>query len=764
MAVQMPSSVFASICCKVSWLVAALLVMALPVLAQIAPAPTPPPAKVDQLIQLLSDPAVKEWLAGQVKSGATPPVAMEPAPQATGEMQRSTVSLALDRIKRHVERIAMAAPDLPRQFERARSITMLEFSDRGLLAVFLLIAVFIAAGIALAMLVFRLTVRFRRWLIALPRNTPRGRAKKIGSRILYSTLLIAAFSVGSAGVFLIFDWPPLLREIVLTYLTAAIVAWAAKMYLNATLVTSEMQVAHSQEVRVLPITDETADHWGWWLVVIISWFIFIGATFALLPTLGFTSDGVLTLAIPIGVSLLALVLAAVWRRPASRLDYDDRPRLLSRTAASWLLTAYFVLLFLIRTSGAFTLFWFAVAAFALPAAINLTHRAVNYVLRPPTLDPAEPERDAALTPADPASEGQLTQAEIDPALQPIPPVTVAVVDRAIRMVLILAAAYLLARVWGLDMSSMRNEDPTVTLILRAALNALVIVLAADFAWSIIKALIQRKLGGDAGAALGEEAHFVDPQQARLRTLLPIVQNIMFATISILAILMILSSIGIQIGPLIAGAGVVGVAIGFGAQTLVKDIISGVFYLLDDAFRVGEYITSGKYMGTVESFSLRSVKLRHHRGPLFTIPFGELGAVQNQSRDWVIDKFNITVGYDTDLEFARKLIKKIGLELAADPENAPYVIEPIKMQGVHKFGDYGIEIRMKTTTKPGQAFSMKRRFYVLINKAFKENGITIPGPTVRVHQDESIAEAAALSHAATRKAEAEAAAAAAKAAE
>ncbi|TGT22073.1 mechanosensitive ion channel, partial [Mesorhizobium sp. M4B.F.Ca.ET.172.01.1.1] len=118
---------------------------------------------------------------------------------------------------------------------------------------------------------------------------------------------------------------------------------------------------------------------------------------------------------------------------------------------------------------------------------------------------------------------------------------------------------------------------------------------------------------------------VDPQQARLHTLLPIIQNILLAVIVVMAVLMMLASVGIQIGPLIAGAGVVGVAVGFGAQTLVKDVISGVFFLLDDAFRVGEYITAGRYVGTVESFSLRSVKLRHHRGSLFTIPFGELGA-------------------------------------------------------------------------------------------------------------------------------------------
>jgi small-conductance mechanosensitive channel len=206
--------------------------------------------------------------------------------------------------------------------------------------------------------------------------------------------------------------------------------------------------------------------------------------------------------------------------------------------------------------------------------------------------------------------------------------------------------------------------------------------------------------------------------------------------------MVLSSMGVEIGPLIAGAGVVGVAVGFGAQTLVKDIISGVFYLLDDAFRVGEYIQSGSYKGVVESFSLRSVKLRHHRGPLYTVPFGELGAIQNMSRDWVIDKLSINVTFDTDLDKAKKLIKQIGKDLAADPEFGPNLIEPLKMQGVEQFGDFAIQIRMKMMTKPGQQFTIRRRAYAMIKKAFDANGIRIAVPTVQVAGGGEAAAAAA----------------------
>ena len=188
------------------------------------------------------------------------------------------------------------------------------------------------------------------------------------------------------------------------------------------------------------------------------------------------------------------------------------------------------------------------------------------------------------------------------------------------------------------------------------------------------------------------------------------------------------------------------------------MISGMFYLFDDAFRVGEYIETGSHKGTVESFSLRSVKLRHHRGPLSTVPFGELGAIQNMSRDWVIDKFSVTVGYKTDMEALRKLIKKLGAELAADPEYAPHVIEPLKMQGVQNFGDYGISVGLKMTTRPGQQFQIRRKAYVRLKQLFEENGIEIPFPTVHVQGGGDGAEIAAARTFLADKAAREAAAA------
>jgi small-conductance mechanosensitive channel len=164
---------------------------------------------------------------------------------------------------------------------------------------------------------------------------------------------------------------------------------------------------------------------------------------------------------------------------------------------------------------------------------------------------------------------------------------------------------------------------------------------------------------------------------------------------------------------------------------VKDVISGMFFLLDDAFRIGEYIESGPIRGTVEAFSLRSIKLRHQSGAQHTIPFGTLEKITNNSRDRVIDKMTVSVTYDTDLDKVKKIIKQIGQELQADSDFAPHILETLKMQGVEQFGDFAIEIRLKMMTKPGEQFVIRRRAYGMIKKAFSANGIEFAFPTVTV---------------------------------
>jgi moderate conductance mechanosensitive channel len=673
-----------------------LLAMPAPLQAQTA---APATEKIDRLLELLSDPEIKTWLADQNKKNslATPP--------ASNDVP--TLSDILRSIRGHIQSTLAAVPRLPAQFERMWIILNLEFQGR-LAGVLTLVLVFITGGFGLEWLARRSLKRYRDTMLSELRSTPHGRVKGLGLRLLFAAIMIGSFVVGSAGVFIIFDWPPLLREIVLGYLTAAIVTRGVMMVTRALLIPPQLQLPEAEKFRVLPMTDERAGHWYVWLAINVGWFMFASITLSLLGTFGFDQQSRLALGAVAGLVQLLLLLAAAWLRPIR--GAGEAESRISHKALSWLLTIILLVLWLFRGSGLWAAFWLAAALVVLPTVIVAAHRGAHFILRGP----------------DPGLEGK-----------PAAPVLVTMVDRGIRMLLIAGAALFLLWVWSVDLNSMQGDTLPVRL-LRGSVNAAVIILVADFGWSVAKALISRRLEGV--TISNDVGHAPQGHHARLRTLLPIFQNILFAAVMVVTIMMVLSSLGIQIGPLIAGAGVVGVAIGFGSQTLVKDIISGMFYLLDDAFRVGEYIESGNYRGTVESFSLRSVKLRHHRGYLFTVPFGQLGAIQNMSRDWVIDKFSVTVGYDTDIDKARKLIKKIGLDLAADPEFAPHVIEPLKMQGVQKFGDYGIEIRMKMKTTPGEQFTMRRKAFVIIKRTFEENGISIPFPTVHVQEGKSAAAA------------------------
>ncbi len=329
-----------------------------------------------------------------------------------------------------------------------------------------------------------------------------------------------------------------------------------------------------------------------------------------------------------------------------------------------------------------------------------------------------------------------------------------VVQRFARATVILGSALGVTALAGIGTAELLAGDTFEAALVRRGFELLAIVLLADLVWQVVRTAIERKeldIAPPAVEAGGEAPTADDPRRARLRTLLPILRNLLAVVILVTAILMVLSSLGIQIAPLIAGAGVVGVAVGFGAQTLVKDVISGVFYLLDDAFRVGEYIVADNYKGTVESFSLRSIKLRHHRGSLYTIPFGSLGAVQNMSRDWVVDILTFTVVYGSDPAQIKRVIKQVSKEMMADPETAEGLLQPIKSQGVDALGDHGMSVRVKFMAKPGTQFPIRRKAYAAIHKAFAEHGIEIAVPTVRIAGDVNEATAAAAQAALAPKA-------------
>ncbi|MEL6998618.1 MAG: mechanosensitive ion channel family protein [Pseudomonadota bacterium] len=209
---------------------------------------------------------------------------------------------------------------------------------------------------------------------------------------------------------------------------------------------------------------------------------------------------------------------------------------------------------------------------------------------------------------------------------------------------------------------------------------------------------------------------------RLATLLPLIRNFVLIVIVVTVLLLIATDLGVNVAPLFAGAGIVGLAIGFGSQALVRDILSGAFFLADDAFRKGEYIDVGDVKGTVEKISLRSFQLRHHLGMLHTIPFGEIQFLTNFSRDWVMMKLPLRLTYDTDVERVRKLVKKLGLALLEDPEIGEKFIQPVKSQGVIMMDDSAMIVRIKFMTYPGEQWVLRKRIYAEIRELFEREGI------------------------------------------
>jgi len=189
-------------------------------------------------------------------------------------------------------------------------------------------------------------------------------------------------------------------------------------------------------------------------------------------------------------------------------------------------------------------------------------------------------------------------------------------------------------------------------------------------------------------------------------------------------LVVLSGLGVNITPLLAGASVVGLAISFGSQTLVKDIVSGIFFMADDAFRVGEYISCGKVKGTVEGFTLRSVRLRHQSGQLHTVPFGQLGEITNFSRDWTTVKFTINLDREVDLDRIRDITTKVSAKLNQDEELASQLLEPLKYQGISDITDNAVIIAFKFTARPINPSEVEREAKRHLLYAFREAGIAL----------------------------------------
>jgi len=295
---------------------------------------------------------------------------------------------------------------------------------------------------------------------------------------------------------------------------------------------------------------------------------------------------------------------------------------------------------------------------------------------------------------------------------------------AVQAISSLAAALVVADIWGFNLLAW-TATPMGAEILAGLLRLVLLLVAAVAAFELVGLAI--------GRTLGEFAQRADEprRRAQLATLTPLLRGVTQTAIVIVAVLMALSELGVKIGPLLAGAGVVGVALGFGAQTLVKDFLTGIFLIVEDIVSVGDIVRIGDSGGLVEQMTLRTIRLRDFDGTVHVFPYSEAQVLHNLTKSFSYYVFDLQVSYDSDIDAALSIMKRVGARLKSDPDFADKILEPIEVVGVDTLAESGVVLKARIKTLPLQQWAVGREYNRRIKMAFDEAGVEIPFPHLKV---------------------------------
>jgi small-conductance mechanosensitive channel len=551
---------------------------------------------------------------------------------------------------------------------------------------------------------------FDRRRVVEPGLGPRLRAAFIKFLIAASGVTVFAF-LFCAALMAMSMGRPIIGE------TADRLVWAALQWRLSIVLLSIVLSPHRPDLRLLAIDDVDARICSRWFSVYLTVAPFNFFVVWLIERLGFGQEAVFGAALTLGLAITGYKVVMFWvtRRPIARAILaatGGEPGPIRRAvAASW----HWV--FIALSVGIFVAagIEFALGKGAWVARASTVTQGIVVALA--VVGQASHNLIARLCVCDATDiRRTLRRARLHRALSRL----------ADAFLWILGAAWL-GETWGVNL-----VDPAPgsieRMFVRPALEAAATVVAAWILWTALSAVIDEKMPPP--AAPGDEDE-LPGSASRLDTLLPLVRNTLLIGLAVIAVIGALATLGLNIGPLLAGLGVVGIAIGFGAQSLVRDVISGIFFLMEDAFRVGEYIDTGRLRGTVEGMSLRSVRLRHQNGQVHTIPFGQVQSVTNYSRDWSVVKFNLHLEPTADIETVRKTIKRVGEELLEDPEVGGQFIQPLKMQGVVDVLQTALIVRCKFTATPSRPTYLQRQALRHLIDAFAEVQIRFAAPNVTV---------------------------------
>lgn len=685
----------------------------------------PSPNDIKELARLLADPTVVNWLqqraAGLGEDGAPGNLTF-----------RESVELGLVQIQARVQEVGVALALVPGLPAIVSSTWQQGLTPREQLNFVVLLIIFVFVGVGLEWLYWRYAGYFRRRVELTRTNRYIDKVRSALTRLALVAGGAVFFSLGTIGTFVIFDWPPNAEEFVLELLFALVmlrVVSALALFALAPRI---------EALRLMPLSRQDAR--GLYLgIMLASAVMLFGHGLAeTIVVLG--ADEPVGLTIDIIAAAITTILAILLLWLMHTRSEPKRQSIVMPVIGSLVLFMLFILWLIGAYSAAGTL---AVVALLIPTE-RLVRKTIEQAFdesRAETKpDAASADNEAGDTEAetgteiavepDAGSEAEAPEEAEQEAIanaEAMHGVYLPVAVRLGRFVVVVSAVVCIGLFWGVQPWNMSAANSGPAQIVRVLIDVMVAFLIGDLIWTATKTAIDRRMASMPKLVPG----MAPGPEARMATLLPLIKKVVLVTILVMVALIGLSSMGINITPLLAGAGVVGLAVGFGAQALVRDIVSGVFFLIDDAFRVGEYIEMGDIRGTVESMSIRSLQLRHHRGAVHTIPFGELKSLTNYSRDWVMMKLEFRVPFDTDLKLAKKIVKNIDAELQENPDYGGNFLQPLKFQGVRRMEEFNMVVGVKFMTKPGGQWTIRRDAYQRIRDEFEKAGINFAQRNVKV---------------------------------
>ncbi len=520
-------------------------------------------------------------------------------------------------------------------------------------------------------------------------------------------LVTVAYLVTQTGVWWLAGGDPLARAVLGLALQAFVMVEVAR------LVVAVAFAPALPGLRIFPISEESSHFWAAWLTRVIRFTGYAGIM--LVPAIH--GAGQEDLASAVGWLVASLALAYTWSRLwqarsmvgnalAGRAEYTQRAltsSALKVLAGSWhwlaMLYALGVFMVAITRPGE-ALPFVALATFNTVVIVGVATFAAAMLSQ--WIGRGVPVPDAV--------------ARRLPTLELRMNTYVPAILQAARFLIGLVALFGVLWAWHLaNMFAWLGSDDGRWLLV-AVTDIVLILLIALVTWLVVTGLIEGKLNSEK-----------DMPSARMQTLLALFRSAIAIVLLVITAMIILSEVGVNIGPLLAGAGVLGLAIGFGAQKMVQDVITGVFIQIENAINTGDIITVAGVTGTAEQLSIRSVTLRDLSGTVHVIPFSSVDIVSNYMREFGFHKGEYGIAYRENIDDAIAQLKAAFDELAADPDWKDRILEPVEIPGVTSLGDSSVNIRAMIKTKPGDQWAVGRAYNRLVKMYFDKAGIEIPFP-------------------------------------